>query len=711
MAGKRVSFAKPLRVAAVLLAVGVTALAPAIAQEAEETPAEFRVTGSGWLKNRELNRLLDLLIGDRAGTTLRATAIEDAVLILLSDLRDDGFLEPVVHADLTLADGSTASYSWDALLATSLPRPLEVRRALFRVEPGIRYFYRELLFSGLTAIDEEDARGLFYNEGFLIPTRYTRIYTPQRFERSMAGLAEELRRLGYADVRVVAQSLERNRESGEIAAAVKVDQGPRWIIREVRVNTTSPVTLPEEYRIEDLIGQPYSRMAQQDVARGIRNFLYNRGFPDATVTAEVELGPVIEGERLVDIVATAETGPLITLGEVRIEGAERTNLDVLRRRVDAQSGELLNRIDLERGRFRISRLGVFDTVNLTLEEAEGEEGTRHAVYRVQEGERWDLGLLFGYGSYEQFRVGADYRLNNVFGRAHQARVEAVQSLRSTNLNLIYSVPEIFGELVDGTATIYGLRRDEVAFTRQEYGVTVGLQRRFTGLDTDVGLRYNFGRLEALRGEFSGEQLTRRDARVGSLELRISRDKRDNPLVPRDGLRLFGAVEYASALLGGQVEYQRLELGGAYHMAVGRARWVNLGMTHGLITTLGGDDRDLPANRRFFPGGENSVRGYQRGEAAPRGADGRFIGAKTYTLVNLEFEQALAPNLTVVAFSDAVGLSTRLGDYPFQEALVSAGLGLRYQTIVGPVRLEYGHNLNPRELDPRGTLHFSVGFPF
>jgi outer membrane protein insertion porin family len=81
------------------------------------------------------------------------------------------------------------------------------------------------------------------------------------------------------------------------------------------------------------------------------------------------------------------------------------------------------------------------------------------------------------------------------------------------------------------------------------------------------------------------------------------------------------------------------------------------------------------------------------------------------LVNLEFEQALAPNLTVVAFSDAVGLSTRLGDYPFQETLVSAGLGLRYQTIVGPVRLEYGHNLNPRELDPRGTLHFSVGFPF
>jgi outer membrane protein assembly factor BamA len=53
------------------------------------------------------------------------------------------------------------------------------------------------------------------------------------------------------------------------------------------------------------------------------------------------------------------------------------------------------------------------------------------------------------------------------------------------------------------------------------------------------------------------------------------------------------------------------------------------------------------------------------------------------------------------------LSTETGG----EWLYSAGLGVRYQTLIGPVRLEYGHNLNPRPLDPRGTLHLSVGFPF
>jgi outer membrane translocation and assembly module TamA len=54
---------------------------------------------------------------------------------------------------------------------------------------------------------------------------------------------------------------------------------------------------------------------------------------------------------------------------------------------------------------------------------------------------------------------------------------------------------------------------------------------------------------------------------------------------------------------------------------------------------------------------------------------------------------------------------RLEDYPFSEELYSAGLGVRYNTVIGPVRLEYGHNLNPRPFDPSGTVLFSIGYPF
>jgi outer membrane translocation and assembly module TamA len=89
----------------------------------------------------------------------------------------------------------------------------------------------------------------------------------------------------------------------------------------------------------------------------------------------------------------------------------------------------------------------------------------------------------------------------------------------------------------------------------------------------------------------------------------------------------------------------------------------------------------------------------------------FVGAKAYTQFNLEFEQALTSKWSVVVFGDALGTAVSLRDYPFAEKLYSAGLGVRYQTIIGPVRVEYGHNLNPRPLDPAGTLLLSIGYPF
>ena len=131
----------------------------------------------------------------------------------------------------------------------------------------------------------------------------------------------------------------------------------------------------------------------------------------------------------------------------------------------------------------------------------------------------------------------------------------------------------------------------------------------------------------------------------------------------------------------------------------------------MVTTFGSDGSTLPVNKRFYPGGDNTIRGYQEGEAAPRGPDGLYVGAKTYLLGNLELEQAITPNWSVVAFGDAIGIAAALREYPFDQRLFAAGLGIRYQTMIGPVRLEYGRNINPRPGDHAGTLHFSIGYPF
>lgn len=114
---------------------------------------------------------------------------------------------------------------------------------------------------------------------------------------------------------------------------------------------------------------------------------------------------------------------------------------------------------------------------------------------------------------------------------------------------------------------------------------------------------------------------------------------------------------------------------------------------------------------FTPAAKTPSAGYGRGEAAPRGTTGQFLPAKAITVVNLELEQALTSKWSAVGFTDALGGTESLAHYPFDYRLYSVGAGVRYNTIIGPIRLEYGRNLNPRPHDPGGTILFSVGFPF
>jgi outer membrane translocation and assembly module TamA len=78
---------------------------------------------------------------------------------------------------------------------------------------------------------------------------------------------------------------------------------------------------------------------------------------------------------------------------------------------------------------------------------------------------------------------------------------------------------------------------------------------------------------------------------------------------------------------------------------------------------------------------------------------------------VEFEQALARKWSAVLFVDGVGTATQLRYYPLDATLYAAGAGLRFQTLIGPIRGEYGRNLKPRADDPSGTWLLSIGFPF
>lgn len=673
-------------------------------------PAKLEVKGLGLIGDRELEASLRRLLGEER-RVMDANAIEDALFLLMSAVKEKGYLQPQIELSVTTRAGEKLDLTIGSDLATPLPRSLSASQVTFAVKPGVRSLVEEVKFSGLEVMKTDRARDFFVGDKGLFRRRASRIYTPSRLSRSVQSLESELRSRGYAEATVNAEQLQVDEATGAARVQVQVNEGPRWHVSGVNVEGADKVNvaLPE---LSSRIGVPWTESVEQDVSAEVRNAFLAAGYPDVRVrVSHTDPAPGTNpDERNVDVTVRVDPGAQITLGEIRYIGRVKILESVLDRRVENQPGQPLNLLELERARYRISRLGVFERVDLELSPAEGP--VRDAVFTVEPGPDLEVNLLAGYNSYEQLRAGVEVRQFNLWGRAHQTRGLLVQSLKSSRGEYTYTVPELFGENVNGTARLFGLQREEVAFLRQEYGVKLSVDTplRFLGANATAGYTFEVLRNDDNELETSGADATQ--VEVASVDGGLTRERLDNPLLPRDGYRIYGRAEAASRFLGGRAEYQRFEFGGSYHRPWGEGRWWHFAAAHGLLTTFGvGGDERLPVNRRFFPGGDGSIRGYNNGEAAPRGADGRFVGAKTYTNASVEFEQMLVQNLSGVVFFDALGMAAKLADYPYQQTLFAVGLGVRYQTVVGPIRAEYGHNLKRRRGDPAGTFHFSIGFPF
>jgi outer membrane protein insertion porin family len=681
----------------------------AFAFAAQLCAQEVRVHGLGWLENRAASQKLKLLLGGRTEETLDANAIEDAALVLISLLHEEGYLEPDLVVEITLADGTVAHHPLDARLEPPLPRPLAATAATLRVDKGRRFTLREIEFTGLLAMTEKEARSFFVGENTLIPLASGRIYSPSRLDSSAGNLEESLRQLGYAEATVIPEEPQVDSATGDVRATIAVREGPLWQVTALRFEVAGDSEGPVELAA-DRAELVWNTLWRQDTMTEIRRWYFARGHPDVQIKLSTETTPQADGTVGVTVTAHVIPGPEVRLGEVRFEGNTHTREATLRRLVSSGPGDLLNPIELNDSHVRISQLGVFRSTDMRYDPPDAP--LRDVVYRLTEGRRLEMNLFAGYGSYEQLRGGVEWRHHNLTGRAHAGSLKLVQSMTSSQGAYVYTVPGLFGTRTNGSARMFGQRREELSFVSEEYGANLSLLWPLRRLGLSFTTGYTFKHVRDVNNELATGDAIPEEADIASLDLGAVFDRRDNPLRPRKGYKLNLQVESASRALGGEVDYQQVVFGASYHTAWGRSRWIHAGISQGVVLTLGGsDDSNLPVSVRFFPGGDGSIRGYKKGGAAPRDADGLFVGAKSYMQFTIELEQALTNKWSVVAFADALGTAARLRDYPFNEELYSVGLGLRYQTIIGPVRLEYGHNLNPRPLDPDGTVLFSIGFPF
>ncbi len=685
---------------------------PEVAAE-EEEPARLYIQGLGWLNNLRMKATLRQLRPARETPPFfDANAVEDGAFLLLNRVQNLGFLEARVTAEMTLADGRQVSVTWTGDDLAPVPRPIQVKVLRYLVEPGRRYYYDDLTFQGLTVMTPAQARAYFIRATGLVRTRSLLRFSHDELKQAVSALEGELRSRGYARAVVTNRPPVIDPASAAVRVVVDVDEGPVHRVRRVDVVVRDDPEGPVVSQRTIEVNRLFSRLTREDIEQDLLVDWYHDGYPDAAATVHPLAETVDpEGQVVVDLRAEIVRGPRVRLGTPRFTGTGAAGAeDALARRVDLD-GPWLDRLEVDEARARLARLGGFRFVNVEYEPDPDDPAARNPVFELEAGRRFTVDILAGFRSYELLYGGVDVARRNLFGIGHSAELRLVQSFKSTEGYATYSIPDAFAENVTVFALVDLLRREELSFDREELRASVGVRRAFES-GHELGLRYSYEFLRAVDAPVDVPNGTDDDDQplVSSLILEWNYDRRNSAVVPRRGFQVGSALEFALPQFGGEARYIRPEVHASGHIPLGGGRYLHTGVRYTLVVDPG-DDALLPFNKRIFPGGDDSVRGYQRGEASPRNADGELIGAESALVANIEFEQLLTPSWSLVAFVDGVGAAAELEDAPWDDLLWSVGGGIRWNTAIGPVRLEYGHNLNRRDHDPSGTLHFSIGFPF
>lgn len=390
------------------------------------------------------------------------------------------------------------------------------------------------------------------------------------------------------------------------------------------------------------------------------------------------------------------TGPRLRFGKTLIHGAPDFPEWFLLQHLAYAEGDYFSHDALGKSQSNFLDSDRFRDVLLTpLEELSDEEMVPVSV-QLTPRTRNRLRPGVGFGTDTGARLSLRYRDNNSFHRAHLFDADLLLAERRQSLVAGYVMPNR-GHLESRTEFSVGYQAEDVetyessslfAEARQVWGLGRGY----------LGSVY----LRLLQEDYQIADEDRR-SRLTIPGLRLSRRQYSDPIRPRRGSSFALEARGAHRWLASDISLLQFLASGNILLEL-PGRWTLFARTEGGTTLQDKPLQDVPTSLRFFAGGDQSVRGYAYQSLGPRDDNGDVIGGKHLGVASLELERAFLTNWGASAFYDAGNAFNNLSDIDWAQG---AGLGVRYYTPVGPIKVDLARQIG--EPNPSWRLHVSVGF--
>lgn len=489
---------------------------------------------------------------------------------------------------------------------------------------------------------------------------------------------------------------------------VSIDPGPRFGLGQVDLRGDAARFTPEELGLG--AGADAGSLAIIKAGEKVVNALKEEGRPLAKLTARDVVAD--HNTNTVDITLSAEGGPVAPLGTTRVTGTETVDEDFVRDYSLLNDGRPYTPAALVKASERLRKLGVFSSVTIREAQALDDQGRIPVDIKVSEGKHRYFGVGAQYSTIDGFGVQGYWGHRNLFGRAESLRVEgSVSRLGETtelqkldySAGILFSKPGFILPTMTLNASLKAKMEAPEAYEAKTVTAAAGVTYELNDLDKVTGgVDISYAKTEDVFGV--------NDYLTFSLPIEFERDARNDKLNPTSGYRAIVNAKPSYEALQGTI-FSSFEASASGYYGFGEKDSVVLAGKVSAGTIVGGDALDtIPVNRRFYAGGGGSVRGYSYQQISPRNSAGEATGGRSYVQTSLEARVNVTDTIGVVPFVDAATVSDK--SVPdFSDIRVGAGIGLRYATPFGPIRLDVAVPLQSYDGGSSYGIYAGIGQAF
>ncbi len=491
-----------------------------------------------------------------------------------------------------------------------------------------------------------------------------------------------------------------------IQRLITIAAGPKFTLGNIRLEGDAAGLMSADYGL--ISGGDAGSGAVLKAEALIVRTLKEQGRPLAKVTDRQIVAD--HATSTLDVTLTVAAGPVAGYGATTVEGTEKVDRDFTEYMTGLKRGKQYSPQEISDARDRLLALEVFNSV--TFKEADKLDADGNIPIGVQVSERKPryFGLGGTFSNTEGLGLEGYWGHRNLFGHAEKLRIDgAISGIGSNNLSdlnynagIMFEKPGVIGPASKFFASVKTVLEHPDAYDhfsiKGSTGLSYELDKKQT-VSAEVALDYSrihdaFGKHKYL---------------IASIPLQYVYDNRDNRLNPTSGFRVLAYAEPSYDIMSGAAFLKLKGEGSAYQSLDTASKFV-LAERVAVGSIVGTGLENVPADRRFYSGGGGSVRGYAYQGIGPKDFNGQPIGGLSFFETSVEMRIAVTDTIGIVPFVDAGTVSTK--SVPnFSDVKVGAGVGLRYVTPFGPLRIDAAVPLNRDPGDPHFGIYAGIGQAF